>query len=668
MQEAFLVASGGRAMLLPRIRPISEDEEELTLLSGLAADVAIRPEELELPPAVSEIERRIALTMLVSKWSQSKRRAQAHAAGDMATVAGAAGDTPAKAANLAADLCRLMDMVETEDKDFAGLAELVPEEFSEHWQQTIEFLKIITEAWPAHLAERGLLSPVGRRNRAILAEAERLAAAPPTGPVIVAGVTGSIPATVALMRAVARLPKGAIVLPGLDPHLDEESWQTIVPADASEPGHPEHPQFGLKKLLDRLELKREDVRALGDAKASVAGQGRAELMAEAMRPSGTTGKWYAYTKRADRTKLRAALDGVSLIEAPSAQDEAEVVSLILREAAETPGRTAALISPDRLLARRVAIRLEAWGIRVDDSAGRPFAKTVPGTFLDLAIAAIAQGFAPADAMALLKHPLTRLGLGPFEVRRAGRALEIAVFRDVYLGQGSAASKRRSSGPTATFTPMNGAEWQSSVCATTTGRARTIWSRAWKRRSRRCSPCSPRGKPVPLSAIARRAHEDRGGTCAAARRRSGRGYLAALARRGRHHRGGVLHRHSRSKPAGARNARRRLRRSLPQPHRRRERAPARCRASAPLHLGTVRGAPAADRHRRPGRPQRRHLARGRRAGARGSTGRCARHLGCRRRRRRSATPHTTSRRSSAPSASISRARRRSTACRRCPRAG
>ena len=204
MQEAFLVASGGRAMLLPSVRPISEGEEELTLLSGLAGDAALQAQELELPPAVGEMERRVALTLLVSRWSQSKRAAAAHAAGDMATVAGAAGDTPAKAANLAADLCRLMDMVETEAVDFAGLAELVPEEFSEHWQQTIEFLKIITEAWPAHLAERGLLSPVGRRNRAILAEAQRLASTPPKGPVIVAGVTGSIPATVELMRAVAR--------------------------------------------------------------------------------------------------------------------------------------------------------------------------------------------------------------------------------------------------------------------------------------------------------------------------------------------------------------------------------------------------------------------------------------------------------------------------------
>ncbi len=429
MQEAFLVASGGRAMLLPRIRPISEGEEELTLLSGLAGDTALQAEELELPPAVGEIERRIALTLLVSRWSQAKRAAAAHQAGDMAPYAGAAGDTPAKAANLAVDLCQLMDMVETEAVDFAGLAELVPEEFSEHWQQTIEFLKIITEAWPAHLAERGLLSPVGRRNRAILAEAQRLADAPPKGPVIVAGVTGSIPATVELIRAVTRLPKGAIVLPGFDPNLDDESWRTIVPA------HPEHPQFGLKKLLDSLDLTRDDVQVLAGTEASRAEQGRAELMAEAMRPSGTTAKWYGYTQRADRAKLRSALEGVSLIEAPSAQDEAEVVALILREAAETPGRTAALISPDRLLARRVAIRLEAWGIRVDDSAGRPFAKTVPGTFLDLAIAAIAQGFAPADVMALLKHPLTRLGLDPFDVRRAARALEIAAFRDVYLGQG-----------------------------------------------------------------------------------------------------------------------------------------------------------------------------------------------------------------------------------------
>jgi len=431
LQEAFLKAGGGRAMMLPRIRPISEGEEDLTLLSGLATDAPLGPDALDLPPAVSEIARRLALTELVLKWSQVMRRS-ADAASFLADEATAAGaNTPAQAAHLAAELARLMDMVETErpgEPVLQELAALVPEEFSEHWQQTIEFLKIVTEAWPAHLEETGLLSPAQRRNQAILAEAERLAASAPRGPVIVAGVTGSIPATVQLMRAVADLPQGAIVLPGLDPHLDDESWAKV-------PVHPEHPQFGLRTLLDRLGLERNGVHVLPGSAPSPAQSGRATLIAEAMRPSGTTGRWHDYTETADRDGVRTALSGISLIEAPSAQDEAEVVALILREAAETPGRTAALVSPDRLLARRVAARLQAWGIRVDDSAGRPFAKTVPGTFLDLVISAIAKDFAPADVMALLKHPLTRVGLDAFSVRRAARALEIAAFRDVYLGHG-----------------------------------------------------------------------------------------------------------------------------------------------------------------------------------------------------------------------------------------
>ena len=428
MQDAFLTASGGRAMTLPQIRPISAGDEELTLLSGLASPGTLGTDALDLPPAVSEIERRLVLTMLVQRWSQTIRRDTGDAAhlGEHAAAAGA--NTPAQAAHLAAELARLMDMVETENVPLDGLAALVPDEYSEHWKRTLEFLEIITAFWPAYLAEKKLLSPAARRNQAILAEAKRLSDAPPSGPVIVAGVTGSVPATVELMAAVARLPQGAIVLPGLDLHLDAESWTAIAE-------HPEHPQFGFAKLLAALGVERADVQQLRGADLSAAGEVRDGLVGEAMRPSGMTGRWQQYIAAADAKAVRAALAGVSLIEAPSAQDEAETVALILREAAETPGRTAALVSPDRLLARRVAVRLETWGIRVDDSAGRPFAKTPPGTFLDLAISAAADDFAPAAVMALLKHPLTRLGLDAFAVRRAGRALEIAAFRDVYLGRG-----------------------------------------------------------------------------------------------------------------------------------------------------------------------------------------------------------------------------------------
>src|SRR5690606_23625572 len=111
------------------------------------------------------------------------------------------------------------------------------------------------------------------------------------------------------------------------------------------------------------------------------------------------------------------------------------VALILRRALETPGRTAALVSRDRVLARRVVVRLQSWGIRVDDSAGRPLPKTMPGAFLDLVIEAVAGDFAPAAVVALLKHPLTRLSLPAAQVRRAARALETAAFRTLYLGSG-----------------------------------------------------------------------------------------------------------------------------------------------------------------------------------------------------------------------------------------
>lgn len=430
LHDAFLGAAPRRAMLLPNARPISETDEELTLLAGLAGIADLGAGIEDTPPAVSPMERQLVLTQLVMKWSEAMRAASSDETGELGLgpYVGAGAQTPAQAAHLAQELARLIDAAETEAIDLSRLEGLVPDEYSEHWQRTVDFLKIVTQYWPIHLAERRFSSPMDRRNKLILAEAARLVSSPPPCPTIVAGVTGSIPATIELMRAVAGLPNGAIVLPGLDLVLDEESWQAIDE-------HPEHPQFGFRKLLKQLGVERSAIAVLPGAEPEPQMAVRNRLVAETMRPAATTARWQPFMASADRTEMARAIEGLSLIEAPSAQDEAETISLILREAIETPGRTAALVTPDRLLARRVAIRLDAWGIRVDDSAGRPFAKTVPGTFLDLVIGALARDFAPADVVALLKHPLTRLGLEPFPVRRAARALELAAFRTIYLGRG-----------------------------------------------------------------------------------------------------------------------------------------------------------------------------------------------------------------------------------------
>lgn len=446
LHDAFLKHAGTRAVILPRIRAIADGEDELTLLSGLAGLSTLAPDDADATPAISPLERRLVLTKLVLAWARAMRETGGDALAGLEPYSAAGGATPAQASHLAAELARLMDIIETENASLDALATLVPEAYSEHWQRTLQFLKIVTQYWPQHLAEKSFASPMASRNRTLEREIRRLLEHPPVAPVIVAGVTGSIPATADLMRAVASLPNGFIVLPGLDLGLDAASWDAIRPAAATtppsatssgteaEPAY-EHPQHGLKVLLDRLGIDRSEVATLPGAEPDRAARDRLDFIAEAMRPASTTEHWHDYAGMVDRTRLRAALSGINLIDAPNAQDEAEAIALILREAMEVPGRTAALVSPDRLLARRVTARLATWGIRVDDSAGRPFPKTVPGAFLDLVIEAAAKNFAPAELVALLKHPLTRLGLGAFEVRRAARALELAVFRTSYLGVG-----------------------------------------------------------------------------------------------------------------------------------------------------------------------------------------------------------------------------------------
>ncbi len=436
MQEAFLDAAGGRGLLLPAIQPIAEGNENLSLLSSLTGVDTWPAGPADVAPAVGEMERRLVLTTLVQRWSAQLREPGAPgAATDRAALAGAAGaSNAAQAAGLAAELARLIDEAETEDVSLSGLEHLVGPDFSEHWQLTLQFLQIVLDHWPAYLAAQRVLSPMQRRNCLIRAQAAQLAARPPNGPVIVAGVTGSIPATADLMRAVAQLPHGAIVLPGLDQRLDEPGWRAVSDVDEGV-SHPEHPHFAMKRLLAEIGVERHHVQVLAGAKPTPQSSLRASIVSEALRPAGTLERWHDFARTLEPTAVADALQDVSLIEAPTVEAEAEVIALIVRQCLETPGQTAALVSPDRLLARRVIVRLESWGIRVDDSAGRPLAKTMPGAFLELVIQAWATNFSPQSVVMLLKQPLARLALPAGEIRRAARALEIAAFRTLFLGTG-----------------------------------------------------------------------------------------------------------------------------------------------------------------------------------------------------------------------------------------
>jgi double-strand break repair protein AddB len=424
LREAFLAESGGEALLLPHIRALGEADEDAALIldAGLFDDA----DGAAVAPAMGPVSRLIALMRLILKWRHTATETEI----DFLSF----GITPGQAVRLARDLANLMDAVESEEVDFSRLGHMVPEDFATHWAATIDFLSIVTKHWPDYLAEAGVVSPVGHRNLLMQQETERLKHRS-TGPVIAAGSTGTVPATARLLETIVRLPNGAVVLPGLDFTLDDESWAQL-------PDHPEHPQAGMADLLKKLGVARREVQFVPASAPNGAARARLHLASEALRPAETTEQWERYLTNdalspEGRASFANALTGLSLVEAPTAHDEAEAIALILRGSIVEPGRTAALVTPDRALARRVAVRLKGYGLAIDDSAGLPVARTIPGAFLDLLLSVVESDFAPPEIMALLKHPLVRLGRAPATIRGLVRMLERTLFRDIYLGRGLA---------------------------------------------------------------------------------------------------------------------------------------------------------------------------------------------------------------------------------------
>ncbi|MAD36926.1 double-strand break repair protein AddB [Tistrella sp.] len=402
LARAFLIAADGEAALLPRLKPLGDVEAEELMLAeagdpGSAADI------LDLPPAMSPLARRLRLARLIERWS-----ARDH--GQALTLD--------EAARLADALARLLDEALVEDVDLACLDRLVPEAYAKHWQEVLAFVDIVRRFWPEILAESGAIDAIDRRNRLIRAEAARLEAMPPADPVIVAGSTGSQAATRALIRVIARLPNGAVVLPALDETPDEDTRAAIRQ-------DPTHPQHGLTRLLDELGLRPAAIPVWPGVPAAAmrAGRDRRVLLAEAFRPAETTDRW------ADLSHVRAAaLEGLTRLEAPDPRTEATAIALALRETLEVPGRTAMLVPPDRRLARRVTGELRRWGLDIDDSAGRPLMSSGPAVFLDLIARAAAERMAPVPLLALVKHPLAGGGLAPGRFRAGGRLLERSLLR------------------------------------------------------------------------------------------------------------------------------------------------------------------------------------------------------------------------------------------------
>lgn len=392
LREAFLRLNEGKPMMPPRMNPIGDvDEEELSLtLSGVE-------EELSLPPALSPLRRQFLLARLIAARGQGRGLEQ-----DLA---------------LAAALGRLMDQVYTEDLNLADLPKIVDKaEFADHWQISLDFLALLSEHWPNILIEQGVIDAADRRNRLLKALAAHWHNHPPVHKIIAAGSTGTIPATAALLKTIANLPDGCIVLPGLDQAMDEDSWQAMDDT---------HPQATLRTLLKELKQKRTDI-ALWP---SVIGETEQKktlrvLTSEIMRPADTAQEWQTVKQRLSFTPEELPIERY---DCANPQEEALTIALALRRTLEDKTKTAALVTPDRKLARRVTMACRRWGIEIDDSGGQALSETKVGTYLRLCMEAVCADMKPVALLDFCKHALS-VPAYDGDWRKDIRRLDETIFR------------------------------------------------------------------------------------------------------------------------------------------------------------------------------------------------------------------------------------------------
>jgi ATP-dependent helicase/nuclease subunit B len=386
---------GRKALLLPRIKPFGDLDEDRLQVDDETGD---------LPKAISRTGQLFTLLSLLEEWAQGNPQI---------TLARDILSSKSQTLGLATSLLKLITQIETEETNFEKLEEAYNSDLSEHRNAILSIIGLLKIALPQKLNAENLLGSAERRSRLIRLEAQRISRGAAQAPIIAAGSTGTIPATRALLKAIADYPQGAVVLPGLDQHMNDTAWLAITA---------EHPQYSMKALIGELDVTRQDILLLGKANGN-----RNWLTSEVMRPSNTAEEWHINLK-GRATDMAAAVENIRLIEAPDRHSEARSIALILRHSLETPKQTAALVTPDRDLAKRVKAELTRWDIIIDDSAGEPLIQFGLASLAASLLEAASNEFSPASLISLLYHPLCDLGLGREKLLSRLHQLEIAVLR------------------------------------------------------------------------------------------------------------------------------------------------------------------------------------------------------------------------------------------------
>lgn len=400
--------------LLPDLRTFggeAEDEEPFLPPFDVAPSL----------PAATTLERQLVLSNLVNAWASSQAGKQAFST----------PPAPAEILAMAQSLGELIDDLTTEERRAADIRAIVPElsgDLGAYWQQTLTFLQIALDFWPAHLAGRGAADSAMLRRQRLDRQAAALPWVYGDRPVIAAGSTGSIPATARLLKAINALPRGAVVLPGLDTTMSAADQADLLDSEHNPHGHP---QYQLARLLAELGSPATAVMELAGA-----ADPRTTLVGRAMALAKDTTRWPSQKAHAMPMEDGMATVGVSIIAARNEDEEARAVALAAREALEKQ-ETVGIVTPDRNLARRIAAELKRFDIEVDDAAGAPLFQSAAGRLLRQILALAESGCGAVDLVALLRNRAALFGQQRHEVARLADAIELGLLRGQRSGPGLA---------------------------------------------------------------------------------------------------------------------------------------------------------------------------------------------------------------------------------------
>ncbi len=395
LTEAFIRHFGAQersGLLMPRMVAVGDldlDEALGPLLDPLGAGEAI-------PPAADPTRRWLRLAELIRE-----QRGE---------------EAPRGAAllRMAFELGRTMDRLlaeEIEPEALLGDAVLdLLGDLAGHWRHSLHLFASVQVRWRAELEERGETDAASRRNSLFRHAARTWREEPPATPIVAAGVTSAAPALATLLRVISELPNGAVVLPDFDLSMPPEVWDELGHAGAPDADPPlargdavTHPQYHLKLLLNRMGVSREEVQPWHRSGIGAARPERSHAISSLFLPPEASRSWI------DLPVEKRRLNGVRLMETSHPEEEAQAISLLVREALETPGKRVAVVTPDRGLAGRVVQHLRRWNIEADDTAGRPLPQTAAGRLFLLLAELGAEAAAPVPLVALLEHPLVRAG-------------------------------------------------------------------------------------------------------------------------------------------------------------------------------------------------------------------------------------------------------------------